>query len=40
MENYNQFQDELQSDIALSIVVCARILAGIHNDQETYSSLL
>lgn len=40
MENYNLFHDELQSDMALSVVVCARILVGVHHDRESYRKLL
>jgi len=40
MKNYNVFYDELQSDIALSIIICARTICGIHNDTEVYTSLL
>lgn len=32
MKKYHNFSGELQSDIALSAIVCARILAGINSD--------
>ena len=40
MKKYNVFHDELQSDVALSIILCARSIAGVHNDIKMYTSLL
>lgn len=40
MMMYDIFNDDLCSDISLSIVLCARILAGIENDEDTFESML
>lgn len=40
MGAYNLFHYDLRSDISLSIVLCARVLAGIKNDEAAYQSLL
>lgn len=40
MKKYNLFHDELQSDVALSIILCARSIAGIRNDIKIHTSLL
>lgn len=40
MKKYNLFNGELQSDLALTIILCARILAGIHTDISSCISLL
>lgn len=40
MKNYNSFYNELQSDVALSIILCARSICGIHNDNEIYQAYL
>ena len=40
MRRYDIFNDDLCSDISLSIVLCARILAGIENDEETFELML
>lgn len=36
MGAYNLFHYDLRSDISLSIVLCARVLAGIKNDEAAY----
>ena len=40
MGKYNLFYEELCSEITLSIIICARILAGIENDEAVYQSIL
>ena len=40
MKKYQNFSGELQSDIALSMILCARALAGLHTDITSCISLL
>ena len=36
MNQFNIFRDELQSDVVLAIMCCARILAGVKTDPDSY----
>ena len=40
MKKYNHFSDLLPSDVALSIILCSRIITGIHTDTNSYTQML
>jgi len=40
MKRYNMFHDDLPSDVALSIILCARILVGVLNNKQIYQAFI